>query len=124
MADSGSQRQGNGISLTGAPVYDQDLYGNGQDRFAGYEQSIGPADEEDERTQTVGRCLPLCLHAAPQSAAPSGREQRAPAAVLLSATERRCLVAATVRERRACSRTSPGLTVLGTAGACSLHGTP
>lgn len=55
MADLGGQRQGNGVALTGKPVYDQDLYGNGDDRFAGYNQSIGLADEEDERAQTVER---------------------------------------------------------------------
>ena len=55
MADTETQRQANGISLTGAPVYDQDIYGNGDDRFAGYEQSIGLPEEEEERAQAVER---------------------------------------------------------------------
>jgi len=56
MADTDTQREEtNGVSLTGAPVYDQDLYGAGDDRFAGYERSIGLAEEEDERAQAVER---------------------------------------------------------------------
>ena len=55
MAELDTQRQANGIALTGAPVYDQDIYGAGEDRFAGYERSIGLAEEEDERTQAVER---------------------------------------------------------------------
>lgn len=56
MADIEPQRQqANGISLTGAPTFDQDLYGAGDDRYAGYERSIGLAEEDDERAQTVER---------------------------------------------------------------------
>ena len=56
MAELDTQRQqANGISLTGAPAFDQDLYGAGDDRYAGYERSIGLAEEEDERAQAVER---------------------------------------------------------------------
>lgn len=55
MADIDTQRQQtNGISLTGTPSFDQDLYGGG-DRYAGYERSIGLGEEEDERAQAVER---------------------------------------------------------------------
>lgn len=57
MAELDTQRQqANGISLTGAPTFDQELYGAGDDRYAGYERSIGLAEEEDERAQAVERC--------------------------------------------------------------------
>lgn len=39
-------------------VFDQELYGGGRDRFAGYDRSIGLADTEeemDEREQAVRR---------------------------------------------------------------------
>lgn len=56
MAEIEAQRQqANGVSLTGAPTFDQDLYGAGDDRYAGYERSIGLAEEEDERSQFVER---------------------------------------------------------------------
>ena len=60
MADIDTQRQQtNGISLTGAPTFDQDLYGAGDDRYAGYERSIGLAEEDDERAQAVERQVSL-----------------------------------------------------------------
>lgn len=58
----GSQRPGMG--LPGSAEFDQDLYGQG-DRFAGYEQSIGVAGDEeleDEREKALSRYARLhCL---------------------------------------------------------------
>lgn len=53
------QRQ-EGVSLTGI-AYDKELYDGGSDRFAGYTQSIGVGedDEQDEREQALARCA-LC----------------------------------------------------------------
>ena len=53
---SDEQRQ-DGVALTGAVTFDQDLYGAGSDRFAGYTQSIGVGedDEQDEREQALSR---------------------------------------------------------------------
>lgn len=63
MADVEAQRQqANGISLTGAPTFDQDLYGGGDDRYEGYERSIGLAEEQDERAQAVERFVILRPH--------------------------------------------------------------
>lgn len=52
---NGTQRA-DGIALTGAVTFDQDLYG-GDDR-AGYVGSIGVADDEqqDERERALARC--------------------------------------------------------------------
>ena len=56
MAEADTQRkQVNGVPLTGAPVYDQDLYGAGDDRFAGYDRTVSMVEEDDERAQTVER---------------------------------------------------------------------
>jgi len=56
MTDTDTQRKkANGVPLTGAPVYDQDLYGAGEDRFAGYERTVGNIEEDDERAQPVER---------------------------------------------------------------------
>ncbi len=51
------QREEQGVSLTGI-AYDKDLYDGGADRFAGYTQSIGVGedDEQDERDQALARC--------------------------------------------------------------------
>ena len=50
-----SQRPVNGTALAGAAVFDQDIYGGGDDRFSGYERSIGTGEEDDERSQAVQR---------------------------------------------------------------------
>ena len=53
---NGEQRE-QGVSLTGI-AYDKELYDGGSDRFAGYTQSIGVGedDEQDEREQALARC--------------------------------------------------------------------
>ena len=57
---NGAQRA-DGISLTGAVTFDQELYG-GDDR-AGYVGSIGVADdaEQDERERALARCAEISL---------------------------------------------------------------
>ena len=55
MAGTDDQRPPEGTALAGAASYDQEIYGGGEDRFAGYERSIGLADEDDERTQATQR---------------------------------------------------------------------
>lgn len=56
MAGTDEQRAPNGTALGGAAVYDQELYGGAEDdRFAGYERSIGLAEEDDDRKQANDR---------------------------------------------------------------------
>lgn len=55
MAGTDTQRPPDGTALAGAASYDQELYDGGEDRFAGYERSIGLAEEEDERAQASQR---------------------------------------------------------------------
>jgi len=52
------QRQDGIAASLKQAAFDQDLYGSGTDRFAGYESSIGVADTEEEmdaREQAVKR---------------------------------------------------------------------
>ena len=53
-----------GVALTGTVVYDQELYGDQPNSFAGYSQSLGVGqdDEQDEREQALSKCA--AIHAA------------------------------------------------------------